>query len=101
MYDMYDKISYLRGLADGMEVSSDSAEGKLLIAMIEVLDEMVGAIDDNFEYTSQLEDYVVLMDDDLSDIEEDIYDIEYDDYSPIYENVECNCCNEEEYSEED
>lgn len=99
MYNVYDKISYLKGLADGMELDESKSEGKLLLAMIDILDELADAIDDNFEYSENLEDYMTLLDEDLSDIEEEIYDIDYDEYMPSYEDMECNCC-EEEFEEE-
>ena len=43
---MKEKVAYLRGLADGMEIGGD-AQGKLLLAMIETMDEMAGTIDEN------------------------------------------------------
>ena len=45
---MKEKVAYLRGLADGMEIGGD-AQSKLLLAMIETMDEMAGTIDENEE----------------------------------------------------
>ena len=43
---MKEKVAYLRGLAEGMEIGGDN-QGKLLKLMIETMDEMAASLDDN------------------------------------------------------
>lgn len=69
-----ERVSYLKGLAEGMKISDDTNEGKLLIEIIDVLADIcdqVDAIDDSqIELAEQLD----AVDADLSDVEEIIYD---------------------------
>lgn len=90
MNHLYERIAYLRGLADGMEVE-DSKNGKLLIAMIDVLDEMADAVNDLNDDLDDMDEYVEALDEDLADLEDDFYDDEdFDDY----DEVECPECGE-------
>ncbi len=82
-----EKVAYLKGLCDGLEVDKATKEGKILSAIIEVLDEMAVEVEENTfmldetqnqldevdEALSDLEDEVDAISDDLSDIE-DIFD---------------------------
>ena len=82
-----EKAAYLKGLSEGLEIKSDSKEGKRISAILAVLGEMAGEIedialmqdemqsqlDDVDEALSDLEDEVDAISDDLSDIE-DIFD---------------------------
>lgn len=82
-----EKAAYLKGLSEGLEIKNDSKEGKLISAILDVIGEMAGEIedialmqdemqsqlDDVDEVLSDLEDEVDAISDDLSDIE-DIFD---------------------------
>ena len=41
-----ERYNYPKGLADGLELNKDSKEGKVIIAMLELLDDMVLTIED-------------------------------------------------------
>ena len=45
MEDLIKKVSYLKGYADGLDISPKSDEGKLIIKMIEVMSEMAETIE--------------------------------------------------------
>lgn len=91
-----ERVSYLKGLAEGMQISDATNEGKLLSAIIDVLDDMALAIDDIEEVQEQLGEQVDNMDEDLADVERILYDgedeDEYDD--GILAEVECPHCGE-------
>jgi len=70
---LYEKISYLRGLADGLEVKDDTKEGKLFFALMEVIEEMADSINDLAEDQDELNEYVDLLDEDLSVVEEELF----------------------------
>ena len=38
--EISEKVAYLKGLAEGLNLDTDSKEGKLIAAIIDVLDEM-------------------------------------------------------------
>jgi hypothetical protein len=44
MENMKEKVSYLKGLSDGLGITHDTKEGKLLLAIIDVLDDMSIAV---------------------------------------------------------
>ena len=94
---LHEKVAYLKGLADGLQVDDSSKEGKLLIQVIDVLeaisDEMEDVydeLDDMAEVIDELDEYVDAIDEDLSDLEEDVYE----DFDEDYEEVECPECGE-------
>ena len=43
MSDLKARVAYLQGLSDGLEISADSKEGKLLQGIIDVLDDFCGS----------------------------------------------------------
>ncbi len=74
------KVSYLKGYADGLDISPKSDEGKLITKMLEVLDEMAAAIDDLEYAQEETNDIIDELDESVFAIAEDIYgDDEYDD----------------------
>ncbi|MDD3766150.1 MAG: hypothetical protein PHF89_03030 [Eubacteriales bacterium] len=67
-----EKVSYLRGLADGLKISEESNEGKLLLEILNVL----GEIADDIEYIEDSQDELF---DRVYDLEDEIYG-EYGEY---------------------
>lgn len=82
MLTVREKFNYLKGLSDGLELSDSTTEGKILLGMMELLDEMTLYVEEMDQELYELEDYVEQIDSDLSDVEEDLYgfDFDYDDY---------------------
>ena len=70
---LYEKIAYLRGLADGLEVKDDTKEGKLFNALMEVIEEIADSISDMIEEQDEVNEYLDLLDEDLSVVEEEIF----------------------------
>ena len=107
---MKEKVAYLRGLADGMEIGGD-AQGKLLMAMIETMDEMAATIDENEEAIIDLDECIDDICDELSDMDEcldalisDECDCDcecYDDFEDDFVEVECPHCGEIVYFDQD
>ncbi len=93
--NLTEKVSFIKGLAEGMKVDSKSNEGKIISAIIDVLDDIaltVSNLDDDY---GDLCDQVDAIDEDLHSLEEDYYceedECEDDDF--IYE-VTCPTCKE-------
>lgn len=84
---LYEKISYLRGLADGLDVNEETREGKLFNALMDVIEEIADSMNDIVEDQDEVNEYLDLLDEDLSIVEEGIFgdlelyedDYEYDD----------------------
>ncbi len=78
MGNMTDKVSYLRGMAEGMNLSPDTPENKLLLKMLEVLGDFSQELENLREEQEELVDYIDSIDEDLADLEEVLFDEEDD-----------------------
>ena len=74
MGNIKERVAYLQGLTQGLNVSLHSAEGKLLINIIDVLDDMAEEINNIQMGQADLETYIESMDEDLTDLEEEVYE---------------------------
>ncbi|MBO5195574.1 MAG: hypothetical protein J6C03_00590 [Clostridia bacterium] len=73
-----EKCAYLRGLAEGMNLDTEKAEGKLISELIKLCEEMAEEIEELDEAVDQLQDYAEELDEDLGEVEEFVYDLEDD-----------------------
>lgn len=74
-----ERVAYLKGLAEGMQISDATNEGKLLKAIIEVLDDIALAVDDVEEVQERLSEQVDSMDEDIAEIESKVFGDDYED----------------------
>lgn len=91
MGNIKERVAYLQGLTQGLNVNERSAEGKLLINIIDVLDDMAEEFNNIQMVQEDLETYVESMDDDLTDLEEEVYE---DIASEELVEVQCPSCHE-------
>lgn len=77
------RISYLRGLTDGLELEESTREGKVLSEVVQILDEMYGEMLALNARVEETESYVEAVDEDLSDLEMLLYDDEDDLYEIV------------------
>ncbi len=86
-----ERVAYLQGLTQGLNIGSHSAEGKLLLNIIDVLDDMAEEFTHLQIVQEDLETYVESMDEDLTDLEDEVYeDVNEDEFV----EVKCPTCNE-------
>lgn len=76
-----EKMSYLKGLLDGMEIDTTTKEGKALVQMTEVMQEMTNCINDLQAQVDELSELCDILDSDLGEVEEDLY----------FNSCECDC----------
>jgi len=90
MKDLKEKVAYLQGLADGMELG-DSKEGKVISGMLSLLEELTAKVESIEEMQDDVEEYLEELDSDLADVEELIFceDDEED------EEEGCSCCDDD------
>ena len=69
-----EKVAYLQGLAEGMKLDESTNEGKLLLAILDVLNDMAEEFADVKDEIVDLEDGLDAVSDDLNDLEEFLYD---------------------------
>jgi len=73
-----EKISYLKGLIEGLNIDANSKEGKIYNAIIDVLEDAALSIEDLDDEVALLNQVVDEIDEDLGSVEEELMD-DYDD----------------------
>ncbi|MGI5921037.1 MAG: CD1247 N-terminal domain-containing protein [Syntrophomonadaceae bacterium] len=100
MKHISEKVSYLHGLSEGLNVADSGPQGKIITGILNVLDEMTDALSTMQNDFEEFKEYVESIDDDLNDLEESIGlgdDIDDSDYIQL----ECSQCGEKVYFETD
>ena len=69
MMTLTEKASYLKGMADGMDLDQKSKEGKLIKALIDLVSDMAEELADMADDMDTLQDYVEELDEDLGNVE--------------------------------
>ena len=69
--ELTNKAMYIKGLADGLGLDAASKEGKVIAALLELVNEMAGTIEEMQSKMRDLEDYVEELDEDLGDVEDE------------------------------
>ena len=111
--EITEKVAYLKGLAEGMELDTEKKEGKLLAAIIDVLDDIALELADMKADQEELYDGLDAVSDDLEDVEDAVFGDEddEDEADDEYEYVEpeddedcyattCPTCEETIYFDE-
>lgn len=88
-----EKVAYLKGLAEGLEIAENSKEGKLLKAVMDILSDLALSVEDLEDYTAELTEQVDAIDEDLDSLEKDFY--EDDDC-----DCDCGCEDDEDWDGE-
>lgn len=96
--EITEKVAYLKGLAEGMELDTDKKVGKLLAAIIDTLDDIALELEDIKDEQAELADGLDAVSDDLEDVEDVVFD-EWDEdddeedddyyYDDLDEDEEC------------
>ena len=111
--EIMEKVAYLKGLAEGMELDTEKKEGKLLAAIIDVLEDISLELLDLQEQADELMDGLDAVSDDLEDVEDVLFgedDEDDDEESEYYEDdldddedcyaTTCPTCEETIYFDE-
>ncbi len=73
-----EKVSYLQGLMDGLEIDDSTKEGKVLLQMADILQDVALSIEDMEEEIDEIADFCDTVDEDLGALEEDFYEEQCD-----------------------
>lgn len=79
MNSINDRVAYLKGLAEGMQISDETNEGKLFLKALDVLEQMADELTELRKDYDELNEYVESIDDDLADMEDLLLDDEDED----------------------
>ena len=93
-----EKVAYIKGLAEGLELDSNDKNSKVLKAIIELLEDVALTVEDLEDGCAELCEQIDAVDEDLSNLEDYVYDdedYEDEDYEDdeVYE-VTCPACND-------
>ena len=88
--EITEKVAYLKGLAEGLSLDAETKEGKILLAMIDVLDDIALEIEDLKDTQDELADGLDAVSDDLEDVEDVVFG--EDDYDEDEEDEESEDC---------
>ena len=109
--EITEKVAYLKGLAEGMELDTEKKEGKLLAAIIDVLDDIALELADMKVDQEELYNGLDAVSDDLEDVEDAVFGEDDEDEEDEYEYEEpeededryattCPTCEETIYFDE-
>lgn len=97
-----ERVAYLKGLCEGLNLGDDSKEAKLFGAIIDVLEDVALELEDD---AARLD----VLDEDLANVEDVVYDLDDDDWDDedwddeeddgVYE-FECPNCHETVFFDE-
>ena len=91
-----EKSAYLKGLMDGLKLDTETAEGKMIAAIVDLLGDVTKKL-------TNVEDTTIAISDELDEIEEDLDAIEdfiMDEEDEDYEDDDYEDFDDEEYDEE-
>ena len=69
MENLSKKVGYLKGLMEGLDIDADTANGKLMAGIVDLLGELSDRVEVIDELLDDLNDYVESIDDDLAELE--------------------------------
>lgn len=99
-----EKISYIKGLAEGLGLDESNKNDKILKAVIDLLDDMAAELTDAEDDILDITDQVDAVDEDLAELEDFVFGDEDEDdeaEDDDYYQVTCPECGTEIYLDED
>lgn len=90
--NLTEKVSYLKGLMEGLSIDENSPEGKIFAAMFDLLDDMALTVTELEGSVTEMEELVDIIDEDLGAAEEELFDDDIDDED--YYELDCPNCGE-------
>ncbi|MDD3109150.1 MAG: hypothetical protein PHP07_02125 [Eubacteriales bacterium] len=80
MSELYRKVEFLKGLAEGMSLKEDKPEHKLLLKIVETLAAFAEEVDELQLRQNELDEFVDDLDEDLAELEDVVFEDEDDAY---------------------
>lgn len=93
-----EKVAYLKGLVEGLELDESKSETKVIKAMMDVLDDLALTVTDLSDDVDIMAEQLDAVDEDLGDLEEYVYDDE--DECDCCDYDDCDCCDDDLYEVE-
>ena len=94
-----EKAAYLKGLMDGLKLNTDTAEGQMISAIVELLGDVTKRLTDVEETTIAISDELDEIEEDLDAIEDYILDEDEDDDEEWDDDYDDEWDDDEDYEE--
>ena len=109
--NLTEKAAYLKGLAEGLDINDSTKEGKLLKAIVEMLDELTSTVSVLDDDVDQIYEELDAIDEDMDDLEEYVFgdddcededdEEDEDEEDELYYEITCPKCGETVCVDED
>lgn len=84
-----ERVAFIKGLVKGLDFDESTCESKVILSMIELLDELSKIVTDLEEENRQLWETIGDIDDDLAELEDEVYS----ENSCDCEDCDCDDCD--------
>lgn len=88
-----EKVSYLKGLMEGLDLDETTKEGKVIAAMADILQDMALSVEDMQDQIDEIVEVVDTIDEDLGMVERDFYELDDD---CCCDDDDCDCCDDDD-----
>ena len=95
-----EKVAYIKGLAEGLELDSNDKNSKVLKAIIELLEDVALTVEDLEDGCAELCEQIDAVDEDLASLEDIIYEDDDCCDCDCCDDEDCDCCDDELYEVE-
>ncbi|NLO22137.1 MAG: AraC family transcriptional regulator [Syntrophomonadaceae bacterium] len=93
MKGISEKVSYLQGLYEGLNVSETGSHGKILSGLLQVMEEMAETVENMQQEMHNMEEYLEDLDEEIMDLEEKIWGAHAWDEDIL--DIKCHNCGEQ------
>lgn len=97
--EITEKVAYLKGLVDGLGIDDSTKEGKVIRAIVDLLDDIALSVSDLEDSVDLMGEQLDLLDEDVGELYEDSFgdeddDCDEDDFEGELYEVTCPSCQE-------
>ena len=76
--EINEKVAYLKGMMEGMDLDTTKKEGKLFAAILDILEDIAFELEDIQDQVDEVMDGLDAVSDDLEDVEDVLFDEDED-----------------------
>ena len=77
--NLTEKAAYIKGLVEGLNLDESTKEGKVIKAIVDLLDDITLSVSDLEDSVAEIGEQVDAIDEDLEELEDDYYSFDEDD----------------------
>ncbi len=84
-----EKAAYIKGLMDGLKIDDSTNEGKVLLALYDLVSDIANTVDEIDADVDDIVEFCNVLDEDLQTVEDYLLDEDDDDD----DDCDCDCCD--------